>query len=229
MRFSCNGCRILRRGCSESCPIRPSLQWIKSSQSQANATLFLAKFYGRAGLINLINGGPPHLRPVIFKSLLYEACGRIVNPVSSSTGLLLSGRWNLCEAAVDAVLKGAPIKPVSDELINCCDIRHVSKNGNSAACDRLRTVRSRRRFKRSAAKPDMKVGFAESETELATESTVGDSGRWIGFGLASRRVDSGEGDSNGSIGTVETSLARPIGVERTSVNDVDLELTLGFM
>ncbi|KAE9466711.1 hypothetical protein C3L33_01396, partial [Rhododendron williamsianum] len=63
MRMSCNGCRVLRKGCSENCSIRPCLQWIKSPESQANATVFLAKFYGRAGLINLVNAGPEHLRP----------------------------------------------------------------------------------------------------------------------------------------------------------------------
>ncbi|KHN24937.1 LOB domain-containing protein 41 [Glycine soja] len=63
MRMSCNGCRVLRKGCSENCSIRPCLQWIKSPESQANATVFLAKFYGRAGLMNLVNAGPEHLRP----------------------------------------------------------------------------------------------------------------------------------------------------------------------
>lgn len=61
--MSCNGCRVLRKGCSEDCSIRPCLQWIKSPESQANATVFLAKFYGRAGLMNLINAGPENLRP----------------------------------------------------------------------------------------------------------------------------------------------------------------------
>jgi len=65
MRMSCNGCRVLRKGCSENCSIRPCLQWIKSAESQANATVFLAKFYGRAGLMNLLNTGPDHLRPGI--------------------------------------------------------------------------------------------------------------------------------------------------------------------
>lgn len=63
MRISCNGCRVLRKGCNQDCTIRPCLQWIKSADSQANATLFLAKFYGRAGLLNLIESGPDHLRP----------------------------------------------------------------------------------------------------------------------------------------------------------------------
>ena len=63
MRMSCNGCRVLRKGCTDDCSIRPCLQWIASPESQAHATVFLAKFYGRAGLMNLINAGPDHLRP----------------------------------------------------------------------------------------------------------------------------------------------------------------------
>lgn len=70
MRMSCNGCRVLRKGCSEDCSIRPCLEWIKCPQSQANATLFLAKFYGRAGLINLINSGSENLRPGKFLQLV---------------------------------------------------------------------------------------------------------------------------------------------------------------
>lgn len=64
--MSCNGCRILRKGCSDDCIIRPCLQWIPSSDSQANATIFLAKFYGRAGLFNLITAAAHHLRPGIY-------------------------------------------------------------------------------------------------------------------------------------------------------------------
>ncbi|KAF1868991.1 hypothetical protein Lal_00048271 [Lupinus albus] len=66
MRLSCNGCRILRKGCSDDCIIRPCLEWINCPESQANATLFLAKFYGRAGLLNLINAAPQPLRPVTY-------------------------------------------------------------------------------------------------------------------------------------------------------------------
>lgn len=161
MRMSCNGCRVLRKGCSENCSIRPCLQWIKSSESQANATVFLAKFYGRAGLMNLINAGPEHLRPAIFRSLLYEACGRIVNPIYGSVGLLWSGSWQLCQAAVEAVLKGAPVTPITSEAaasehgppLKAYDIRHVSKDENSAASNDSHRAKTRCRFKRSVIKP----------------------------------------------------------------------------
>ncbi|CAL5367635.1 unnamed protein product [Camellia sinensis] len=48
--MSCNGCRVLRKGCSENCILRPCLQWIDSPESQGHATVFVAKFFGRAGL-----------------------------------------------------------------------------------------------------------------------------------------------------------------------------------
>nr|XP_043639103.1 LOB domain-containing protein 41-like [Erigeron canadensis] len=160
MRMSCNGCRVLRKGCSDDCSIRPCLQWIKSPESQANATVFLAKFYGRAGLMNLVNSGPDHLRPAVFRSLLYEACGRIVNPIYGSVGLLWSGKWQLCQNAVEAVLNGSPIIQVAsdpDEINNgpplkAYDIRHISKDDNNNVNNDLHRIRTRCRFKKSGNK-----------------------------------------------------------------------------
>ncbi|KAK6128514.1 hypothetical protein DH2020_037748 [Rehmannia glutinosa] len=169
--MSCNGCRVLRKGCSDDCSIRPCLEWIKSPESQANATVFLAKFYGRAGLMNLINAGPNHLRPAIFRSLLYEACGRIVNPIYGSVGLMWAGSWQLCQTAVEAVLKGAPITQIETDVAEAkngpplkpYDIRHVNLSGSSD----LRRVRTRCRFKRSAARGSKRsrvwVGSGEEE------------------------------------------------------------------
>lgn len=42
----------------------------------------------------------------LFRSLLYEACGRTINPVSGAIGLMWTGNWDLCQAAADAVLRG---------------------------------------------------------------------------------------------------------------------------
>ncbi|XP_071703082.1 LOB domain-containing protein 41-like [Rutidosis leptorrhynchoides] len=168
MRMSCNGCRVLRKGCSDDCSIKPCLQWIKSPESQANATVFLAKFYGRAGLMNLVNAGPDHLRPAIFRSLLYEACGRIVNPIYGSVGLLWSGKWQLCQNAVEAVLNGSPIIQVASDPeetnngppLKAYNIRHVSKDeasGDGSKSNELHRIRTRCRFKRSGSKSKNQV------------------------------------------------------------------------
>ncbi|KAE8690791.1 LOB domain-containing protein 42 [Hibiscus syriacus] len=185
--MSCNGCRVLRKGCTQDCIIRPCLEWIKSPDSQANATLFLAKFYGRAGLLNLIESGPENLRPAIFRSLLYEACGRVVNPIYGSVGMLWSGNWVECQAAVDAVLKGSQIttqssspEPLSQQQQPICplktyDIRHVFKHPNAAEIDKV--VKSRARFKRSANKSKRRADSSsdnkEEESLFSVETVEG--------------------------------------------------------
>ncbi|KAJ6738787.1 LOB DOMAIN-CONTAINING PROTEIN 40 [Salix koriyanagi] len=222
MRMSCNGCRVLRKGCSENCSIRPCLQWIKSAESQANATVFLAKFYGRAGLMNLINAGPEHLRPAIFRSLLYEACGRIVNPIYGSVGLMWSGSWPLCQAAVEAVLKGVPITPINSEIaanaqgppLKAYDIRHVSKDENSAASNDANRVRSRCRVGRvvkpKASKPACGDNGLESivvdmsaTRDGLTRSTSHDSSVSHQSGLA--MVDGESKETDESVVSVETA------------------------
>ncbi|OVA09320.1 hypothetical protein BVC80_897g27 [Macleaya cordata] len=112
--MSCNGCRVLRKGCSESCILRPCLQWIESPEAQGHATVFVAKFFGRAGLMSFISAVPENQRPALFQSLLFEACGRTVNPVNGAVGLLWTGNWQLCQTAVETVLRGGTLRPISD-------------------------------------------------------------------------------------------------------------------
>ncbi|KAL0726172.1 hypothetical protein Bca4012_022265 [Brassica carinata] len=114
--MSCNGCRVLRKGCSETCILRPCLQWIESAESQGHATVFVAKFFGRAGLMSFISAVPEPNRPALFQSLLFEACGRTVNPVNGAVGMLWTGNWHVCQAAVETVLRGGTLRPMSDLL-----------------------------------------------------------------------------------------------------------------
>lgn len=109
--MSCNGCRVLRKGCSDTCILRSSLQWIESPEAQGHATVFVAKFFGRAGMISFISAVSESQRPALFQSLLYEACGRTVNPVFGAVGLLWSGNWGVCQAAVETILKGGSLRP----------------------------------------------------------------------------------------------------------------------
>lgn len=111
--MSCNGCRVLRKGCSESCVLRPCLQWIESPEAQGHATVFVAKFFGRAGLMSFISAVPESQRPALFQSLLFEACGRTVNPVNGAVGLLWTRNWHLCQSAVETVLRGGTLRPMT--------------------------------------------------------------------------------------------------------------------
>uniref|UniRef100_A0A0D9X107 LOB domain-containing protein n=1 Tax=Leersia perrieri TaxID=77586 RepID=A0A0D9X107_9ORYZ len=47
---------------------------------------------------------------------MYEAAGRTINPVGGAVGLLSSGSWHLCQAAVETVLRGGGIGPMTDQL-----------------------------------------------------------------------------------------------------------------
>ncbi|MED6217629.1 LOB domain-containing protein 38 [Stylosanthes scabra] len=110
--MSCNGCRVLRKGCSDMCPLRTCLHWIPSPEAQAHATLFLAKFFGRSDLFSFISSVPHNDRPALFQSLLYEACGRTINPVNGAVGLLSTGNWQRCEDALRTVLDGGVLTPL---------------------------------------------------------------------------------------------------------------------
>lgn len=54
---------MLRKGCSEACVLRPCLQWIDAAEAQGHATVFVAKFFGRAGLLSFISAVPDAQRP----------------------------------------------------------------------------------------------------------------------------------------------------------------------
>ncbi|RDY04026.1 LOB domain-containing protein 41 [Mucuna pruriens] len=239
MRMSCNGCRVLRKGCSEDCSIRPCLEWIKNPESQANATVFLAKFYGRAGLMNLVNAGPEHLRPAIFRSLLYEACGRIVNPIYGSVGLLWSGSWQLCQAAVEAVLKGEPITQITSEAatnghappLKPYDIRHVSRDENSA--NEIKKAKTRSRFKRTGgmlvkpkASKGTRTGFVIVEPETVNQTASHESG--LSHLSEAAAMVEGESKESESVMSVETSNLFHDEPVSDRPGEVGLELTLGF-
>ncbi|KAK8944641.1 LOB domain-containing protein 41 [Platanthera zijinensis] len=259
MRMSCNGCRVLRKGCGENCSIRPCLQWIKNPDSQANATVFLAKFYGRAGLMNLIHAGPDHLRAGIlyyyspsiffssipfsfffrvlticslhplaplFLSLLYEACGRIVSPIYGSAGLLWSGRWQLCQAAVDSVLNGVPILPSPSEFavsnpaspFKASDIRHLTRETRGAAAaaeTKLSKIsKCRTRFKHAAS-----------------AATTSPSSQWCCpayFRPSGSRDSSGFPPENESMCSLEASHVSQGESKHFDPAEVALELTLGY-
>lgn len=79
-----------------------------------------------------------------------------------SVGLMCSGDWPRCQAAVEAVLQGAPLmmQLSGDDPVMAGDIRHLSKE-SAADFRRVRTRRSSSRAKRQ---------LDSSATELVSES-----------------------------------------------------------
>ncbi|PIA44133.1 hypothetical protein AQUCO_01700034v1 [Aquilegia coerulea] len=132
--MSCSGCRVLRKRCSESCVLRHCLQWIENHESQAHATAFLAKYFGRSNLISFISAVHEIHRPALFRSLLYEACGRTLNPVDGVIGLIWTGNWRACHMAVETVLSGDIIQPMSIPAMNFCNNLEAESNINLRPC-----------------------------------------------------------------------------------------------
>ncbi|XP_068344355.1 LOB domain-containing protein 37-like [Pyrus communis] len=181
--MSCNGCRVLRKGCSESCMLRPCLQWIETPEAQGHATVFVAKFFGRAGLMSFISAVPDSQRPVLFQSLLFEACGRTVNPVNGAVGLLWTGNWHVCQAAVETVLLGGTLRPIPELLggrstpdeaseadvggvINCTDMwRLRDPSHNSGSSSRSARASSPKR-KRSTADDESSTKVLQHQADL---------------------------------------------------------------
>lgn len=186
-----------------------------------------------------------------------------MNPIYGSVGLLWSGSWQLCQAAVEAVLKGSPITPINSEAaatgdgppLKAYDIRHVSKDENSAASNdpgASRRVKTRCRFKRSSVKAEASNGIASavvestqrlsSSTEL-NRSSSGDSSLSHQSDSPHLENESKETESMISAETAEVSHLPPPRSESTSVpkstehgggvvgiqeNELALELTLGM-
>ncbi|XP_058737806.1 LOB domain-containing protein 42-like [Vicia villosa] len=216
MKLSCNGCRVLRKGCSEDCIIKPCLEWISSPESQGNATLFLAKFFGRTGFLNLLANGSIQNAPAVFRSLLYEASGRLVNPTHGALGLFWTGEWSRCEAAVEAVLTGSDInKAIGDDektslttlmeenhalpVPTTYDIRHVAKGTNVDIKEKTQFKRVGQIFK---IKP--RGGFVNSGTLLKSFL------------------------ENTNVETMEASSANQLEPNEAVETQVNLELSLGF-
>ncbi|KAJ7559548.1 hypothetical protein O6H91_04G090500 [Diphasiastrum complanatum] len=182
--MSCNGCRVLRKRCSDNCELRSCLQWIDGAEAQGRATTFVAKFFGRANLTNFLTTVDESQRTSLFISLLYEACGRVVNPVHGAIGLLWSGDWQACQAAVEAVFKGEMLHPVTASppagsndssflYIPLLELSKYKKEGLSTPTFQLastgtlvhRTRTKEAKFERDPVRPSLWLGCSDCRRE----------------------------------------------------------------
>lgn len=104
-----------------------------------------------------------------------------MNPIYGSVGLMWSGSWQLCQNAVEAVLKGDPITQIPTDHaaankngppLNAYDIRHVNKEDNLSGSNDLHRVRARCRFKRSSVRAKTKSLLAAGSGEESGHEEV---------------------------------------------------------
>lgn len=155
-----------------------------------------------------------------------------MNPIYGSVGLLGSGTWSLCHNAVEAVLNGAPITPIASDSAECnngpplkaYDIRHVSKEENSSGSKDLHRVRTRCRFKKSAAKPRATTRHlcdGESGHDELNRSTSHDSSL-----SHQSEAFNGEGESR-EVASIVSRVGKP-NEAADEDGEVELDLTLGL-
>lgn len=99
----------------------------------------------------------------LFQSLLFEACGRTVNPVNGAVGLLWTGNWQVCQAAVDTVLSGGTLRPIPGILSG------PFKPGFDEASDRFCNDAWKLRDTYSLAKPFMSDNASEEAMRIETQ------------------------------------------------------------
>ncbi|AES62729.1 putative transcription factor AS2-LOB family [Medicago truncatula] len=167
--MSCNGCRVLRKGCSEDCMLRDCLTWIQNPQAQANATVFVTKFFGRATLMSFLSPVHPNQRSCLFQSLMYEAVGRTINPVNGAVGLLWTGKWQFCQLGVEQVLRGngGALTALPDQLLgvdhDSSSIHHQYHQQQSGLMSYSRVVKNQAEKQRAGT----------HESEESESSTLG--------------------------------------------------------
>lgn len=167
-----------------------------------------------------------------------------MNPIYGSVGLMWSGSWQLCQNAVEAVLKGAPITQMATDVaeakngppLKAFDIRHVSKEDNLSGSNDLHRVRTRCRFKRTASKSKRSrvwVGSVEeSRNEEVNRSPSHESSLSHQSGTADPVVErvSRQSESLGSAETAEPEAEPNFNSDHgtSDENEIELDLTLGF-
>ncbi|KAI7730397.1 hypothetical protein M8C21_025342, partial [Ambrosia artemisiifolia] len=109
----------------------------------------------------------------LFQSLLFEACGRTLNPVNGAVGLLWTGNWQLCQSAVVTVLRGGTLRPMPQlfSVAPAADINIINAS-EPMNC------------KTGLIPEELELGlitrldFREEEEEEVERSSNGDDGRW---------------------------------------------------
>lgn len=119
-----------------------------------------------------------------------------MNPIYGSVGLLWSGNWHLCQAAVEAVMRGSPVTPIAFDAAvtgqappfnnnKLFDIRHVSSRNENVksrgACKEERNVRSSLSHESSLSHDSSVV--KDEGSMVSSEETTTEKPAWIGLEL----------------------------------------------
>nr|DAD21346.1 TPA_asm: hypothetical protein HUJ06_022809 [Nelumbo nucifera] len=150
--------------------------------------------------------------PALFQSLLYEACGRTVNPVNGAVGLLWTGNWHVCQTAVETVLRGGTLRPMTDVVAGILSHDSDETSEVEVACtntkkqqrqdlySRSRTSSKRRGFDEVAGL-NLQPGNLDLSLMPGFPKRVAAGGRGVGGMVEKRRPGSPSMNSEESVTT----------------------------
>jgi hypothetical protein len=101
---------------------------------------------------------------------LFEACGRTVNPVNGAVGLLWTGNWHVCQAAVETVLRGGVLRPLPELTLMdappvAADEASEAEDGGADAIWRIRDPNPSFRFTSSRSSNKVSSGVKRRRSE----------------------------------------------------------------
>lgn len=81
----------------------------------------------------------------MFSSLLYDACGRMLDPIFGSVGLVGSGNWEVCQAGVESILRGNSASHVVPMEAMAGDLHRVKTKDRFKNVSRAKPRRKQRK------------------------------------------------------------------------------------
>ncbi|KAK2983277.1 hypothetical protein RJ640_030556 [Escallonia rubra] len=116
---------------------------------------------------------PPSLNandPVsLFQSLLFEAAGRTVNPVNGAVGLLWTGNWHVCQAAVETVLRGGALRSIPEFLGENPSLRELDESSEAeVTCTGMLKLQDPCKFSKSKVQKRRRIYEPEQSKALPT-------------------------------------------------------------
>lgn len=85
-----------------------------------------------------------------------------MNPVNGAVGLLSTGNWHICQAAVETVLRGGALRPITDLESSSSECTDIFKLRDSSSTSRLRVEKRRRPYEPEMKMPDPSLTLSQA-------------------------------------------------------------------
>lgn len=85
-----------------------------------------------------------------------------MNPINGAVGLLSTGNWHICQAAVETVLRGGALRPITDLESSSSECTDIFKLRDSSSTSRSRVEKRRRPYETEMKMPDASLSLSQA-------------------------------------------------------------------